>query len=140
MLFLTTAIPDSRPLLQPPPVYAILGEQVQLSCVVSPGRLIQQYSITWERAGTAIYRSGESPPTQDDRYSIDPSDLSLIIDSVQLEDASEGYKCRLTVADPNVMQTYNYINLQFYNIRLIVLGELSIITARTPWVCTCNLQ
>ena len=110
-------------------MYAILGEQVQLNCVISPGQLIQQYSITWERAGTAIHRSRKSPPTLDDHYSVDPSDLSLIIDNVQLEEASAAYQCRLRVVDPNTMQTYDYTNLQFYNIQLIVLGELLIITA-----------
>ena len=117
-------IPDSTPLQNPPPVYAILGEPVQLNCIISPGQLLQQYSIMWDRAGTVIYRSRDSPPTVDDRYSIDPLDLSLIIDNVQLEDANEAYHCGLTVADPNVMQTYEYTNLQFYDIQLIVLGKL----------------
>ena len=113
----------------PSPVYAVLGEQVQLHCIISPGQLIQQYSVTWERAGIAIYRSRDSPPTLDHRYrySVDPSDLSLIIDNVQLEEASAAYQCRLTVADPNIMQTYEYTNLQLYYIQLIVLGELRII-------------
>ena len=113
----------------PSPVYAILGEQVQLHCIISPGQLIQQYSITWERDEIAIYRSRDSPPTLDNHYSVDPSDLSLIINNVQLEDASAAYQCRLTVADPNIMQTYEYTNLQFYNIQLIVLGELRIMAA-----------
>ena len=120
----TVVIPESTLLRNPPPVYAILGEQVQLNCIISPGQLLQQYSITWDRAGTVIYQSRNSPPTLDDRYSIDPSDLSLIIDNVQLEDASEAYHCGLVVADPNVMQTYEYTNLQFYDIQLIVLGKL----------------
>ena len=113
----------------PSPVYVILGEQVQLRCIISPGQLIQQYSITWERDEIAIYRSRDSPPTLDNRYSVDPSDLSLIIDNVQLEDASAAYQCRLTVADPNIMQTYEYTNLQFYDIQLIVLSELRIMAA-----------
>ena len=114
------------PLSEPPPVYAIVGEQVQLHCIISPGQLIQQYSITWERAGTAIHRSRKSPPTLDDHYSVDPSDLSLIIDNVQLEEASAAYQCRLSVEDPNTdpMQTHDYTKLQSYNIQLIVLGEL----------------
>ena len=111
---------------EPSPVYTILDEQVQLHCIISPGQLIQQYSITWERAGIAIYRSRDSPPTLDDRYSVDPSDLSLIIDNVQLEEASAAYQCRLRVEDSNTMQTHDNTNLQFYN---IVLGELRIIVA-----------
>ena len=115
---------------EPSPVYAILGERVQLNCVISPGQLIQQYSITWERAGIAIVSSRNSPPALDDRYSVYPSDLSLIIDNVQLEEASEAYRCRLTVADPNTMQTYDYnTDSQFYNIQLIALGEFRIIAA-----------
>ena len=119
----TVAIPDSMVLPLPQPTYAIIGERVQLNCVISPGRLIEQYSITWDRSETIIYRSRDSPPTLDDRYSVDPFDLSLIIDNVQLEDASEEYHCSLTVADPNIMQTYMYGNLPFYDIQLRVLGK-----------------
>ena len=132
ILLISVAFPDSMPYheFEPSLVYAILGERVQLYYIISPGQLIQQYSITWERAGIAIYRSRDSPPTLDDRYSVDPSDFSLIIDNVQLEEASAGYQCRLRVVDPNsdTMQTYEYTNLQLYNIQLIVLGELQIIT------------
>ena len=116
------AYPDNMLRPNPPRNYAVIGEQVQLNCVVSPGLLIQQYTVTWDRSGIIIYRSRDSPPTIDDRYSVDPSDLSLIIDNVQLEDASEEYHCLLTVADPNLMQTYTYENLALYDIRLTILG------------------
>lgn len=121
--YVTAAIPDSMLFSSPPPVYAILGEQVRLNCVIPPGQLIQQYFVTWDRAGRAIYQSSNSPPTIDDRYSIDPSSLSLIIENVQLEDASEEYHCVFVVSDPNVMQTHMYTNLLSYDIQLTVLGK-----------------
>ena len=118
---------------EPSPVYAILGERVQLNCVISPGQLIQQYSITWERNRTAIVSTNRNlSPALDDRYSVDPSDLSLIIDNVQLEEASDAYRCRLTVRDPNTMQTHDYnTDSQLYNIQLIVLGEFRFIDSST---------
>ena len=110
----------------PQPKYAIRDEQVKLNCVIPPGRLLQQYDVTWYRSGTAIYqtRRKSSPRTENDRYSVDPSDLSLIIDNVMLEDANEEYHCVYTVFDPNVrMQSYNYESLQSYDIELCVLGK-----------------
>ena len=110
-------------------MYAILGERVQLNCVISPGQLIQQYSIKWERNRTAIVSTNRnSLPALDDHYSIDPSDLSLIIDNVQFEEASDAYRCILTVADPKTMETHKYnTDSQLYNIGLIVLGEFRFI-------------
>ena len=119
---------------KPSPVYAIVGERVQLNCIISPGKLIKQYFIKWERTTQTIVSTRNLLPPLDDRYSVDPSDLSLIIDDVELEEASDAYQCRLTVEDPNTMQTYEYNNLQSNNnnIQLIILGEFRIIAACKP--------
>lgn len=96
--------------------------------MIPPGRLLQQYYVTWYRSGTqtVIYRTrrNDSPQALNDRYSVDPSDLSLIIDDVQLEDTNEHYHCLYTVFAPNVMmQSYDYLNLLLYDIELHVLGK-----------------
>ena len=94
--------------------------------MIQPGRLLQQYYVTWDKSKVKIYetRRNLSPWAKNDRYSVDPSDLSLIIDNVKLEDANEEYHCVYTVFTPNVeTQSYDYDKLMSYNIELRVLGE-----------------
>ena len=116
-----------RLLPNPRPTYAITGKQVQLNCAIPPGRLIQQYYVTWDRSGRTIYQTRRNNPPQslrlDDRYSVNPSDLSLIIDNVEFEDASDEYHCVYTVVDPNIMLSYTYTSMQSYDIQLVVLGK-----------------
>ena len=122
------AIPDTVMLFpNPRPTYAIMGKQVQLNCTIPPGRLIQQYYVTWDRSGRTIYQTRHNnPPLRlSNRYSVNPSDLSLIIDDVQFEDASDEYHCVYTVVDPNpnTMLSYAYTTMQLRDIQLVVLGK-----------------
>ena len=59
------------------------------------------------------------------RYTIDPSDLSLMIGNVQRNDALESYRCEVGVEDPRSpsRMTYIYESTTRYNISLEVLGE-----------------
>ena len=94
--------------------------------MIPPGRLLQQYYVTWYRAEIRIYvtRRKRSPLSGNVRYSVDPSALSLIIDNVQLEDTNDEYHCVYTVFAPDVeMQSYEYENLRHYDIELRVLGK-----------------
>ena len=128
MPLISVALPGSTFLPSPPPTYAIAGERVQLNCTIPPGRLTQQYYVSWDRSGTTVYktRRNNSLLKLNDHYSVDPSDLSLIIDDVQFEDISDDYHCVFTVFDPNpdVMQSHIYTNMKSRDIQLKVLGKL----------------
>ena len=96
------------------------GESIQLHCSIQPGRLSQYYSASWDRSGEPIHTSSG------DRYSINPTNLSLVIKKLHLNDTSDDYHCIVTVTDPNSrhMQTYDYHDtLARNNISLVVLGE-----------------
>ena len=64
------------------------------------------------------------------RYTIDPSDLSLMIDNVQRSDSLESYRCEVGVEDPQSpsQMTYTYETTTNYNISLEVVGEYICIT------------
>ena len=81
--------------------------------------------MTWSISGRVIYHTspGSSPEILDDRYVLVPSNLSLIINNVQLSDASENYLCVLSVADPNSANLRDYDVLRNIDISLVVLGE-----------------
>ena len=95
---------------------------------------MQHYFITWYKSaqGTPIVR--QTIPDRAlqqaniNRYSLNLSSLSLIIDDVKVKDASTEYRCELTVVDPNsrAMQTYSYETLETNFITLVVLGMLCI--------------
>ena len=125
--FISVARPDMTLIPTPPTTYAIAGERVKLNCSVPPGRLIQQYYVTWDRSGRTIYRTrlNKPPETLDNRYSVNPSDLSLIINNVRLEDTSDKYHCVFTVVDPqpDVHFSDAYTTMQSSDIQLIVLGK-----------------
>ena len=59
------------------------------------------------------------------RYTIDPSDLSLIISNVQRNDSFESYRCEAGVEDPRSpgRMTYFYELTRSFNIGLEVVGK-----------------
>ena len=112
----------------PPTSYHLVGEHVQLSCAIAPGAFLQQYYVTWSRSGQVIYQTNpNSAPERpsDDRIELSPN-LSLIINDVQLSDASGNYRCVLRVVDPNSRfnQIDTYDILRDIDIPLVVLGKL----------------
>ena len=114
------------------PVYAIVGERARLRCGIQPGALTGQYYATWLNGTRTIYNypapsqrlaDPSSQMTVDSRYSIDPSDLSLIITNVQLGDALQMYHCELGVEDPRSRNTHIYSLTRSHNISLKVLSK-----------------
>ena len=114
------------------PVYAIVGETARLRCGIQPGALPGQYFATWLNGTKRLYVY--PAPSQrladpllemnaDARYSIDQSDLSLIITNVRLGDALQVYHCELGVEDPRSGNTDVYASTRSHNISLKVLGE-----------------
>ena len=109
----------------PDTVYAKVGESVQLDCPISPGALLQQYYVSWDESGTGIYRTQaqSSPVMIDNRYNLNRLTLSLIINDICLEDASDMYHCVIRVVDPETMMEYSYNNLRTVPISLVVYGK-----------------
>ena len=82
---------------------AVSGDRVILQCPIQPGALIRQYSVRWVKEDTLIAEitNPQSAMVADgSRYKIDRATYSLIIDSVNINDTSSGYKCELSVTNP----------------------------------------
>ena len=118
-----TAFPENELVPKQPTYYALKGESTQLNCGIQSGRLLQQYRATWDKSGKIIYDQISPPPQGFNRYSLNPSNLSLIINEVQLTDTSNQYHCLLTVRDPQSQNTYKYKRLLKHNISLVVLSK-----------------
>ena len=78
------------------------GDTATLRCPIQPGQLGQYYSVRWKKgyAVVAALISSSTPTDTAPRHSIDRTDSSLIIEDVQLSDASSSYKCEVFVRDP----------------------------------------
>lgn len=128
-----TAFPDGRIIPSQPPKYAVIGDRVQIDCGILPGKLLQQYSINWYKSTRLIVEGSIPIESEDGRYAVNSSTLSLIINPVTESDSSAHYRCELIVRDPEVEQTYSYHNLQLKQnfITLIILGNLNNISAQT---------
>ena len=114
------------------PVYAIVGETARLQCGIQPGALPGQYYATWLNGTTRLYiypapsQRLADPSLEmraDPRYSIDRTDLSLIITNIHLGDALQMYHCEMGVEDPRSRNTHIYTSTRSHNISLKVVGE-----------------
>ena len=126
IIIINTAFPDSMFVEAPDTIYAKVGESVQLDCPISPGALLQQYYVSWDESGTGIYHTRAyqpSPVVIDNRYDLNRSTLSLIINDVRLEDASDMYHCVIRVVAPETTMEYSYNNLRTVPISLVVYGK-----------------
>ena len=130
------AFPDSNVIPPREPVYFLVGETARLECGIQPGALAGQYFARWfngtsertlynypspsVRLADPSLEMSESP-----RYTINPSDLSLMIDNVQRNDSLERYRCEVGVEDPRspIRARYTYDLTTGYNIALQVVGE-----------------
>jgi hypothetical protein len=83
---------------------ARVGGTAVLPCPIPPGALSQYYSVIWMKDGVKIIEAvnpqtitllnGNSRLDLDDAY-------SLVIHSVNLNDSSSNYRCRLFITNPN---------------------------------------
>ena len=107
-------------------------------CGIQPGALVGQYFARWfngtsertlynypspsQRSADPSLEMSDSP-----RYTIDPSDLSLMIGNVQRNDSLESYRCEVGVEDPRSPDrtTHVYELTRSFNIGLEVVGEYS---------------
>lgn len=106
----------------------MVGEIARINCVVSPGALLKQYTVTWLNGTRPIYQQAQSSEMgqfTDRRYHLDPMTLSLLIDNVQFNDTHADYHCEMSVQDPRTMNTHVYEVARNVNISLVVLGESS---------------
>ena len=124
---------------------ATVGETVVLPCVISPGALLQYYSVEWTKDHARILINQENPQDHiivtetDPRYSIDGG-YSLVISSVDVNDSSSRYQCVLHSTNP---KTRVRQELQAYPQRDILLTlHVLDISASTEepesgkWTCT----
>ena len=102
-------------------------EEVQLDCTIDPGRLIQQYFVTWYKSNDIIYETNSNGVVttnlDPERYSHNPSNLALIINDIEVDDTSDNYHCVLGVVNPLSGETDHYDVLRTINIPLRVLGK-----------------
>ena len=86
--------------------------------------------MSWDKSGSIIARTTLTSPTPeftDGRYDLNRSSLSLIIDSVRLDDASDAYHCVLSVVDPMTDLEHTYSMLRMTNVSLVVYGKQNMI-------------
>ena len=104
--------------------------QVELKCAISPGNLLERYFVTWYKADDIIYQTNQDgtvdPDSDLERFSHNSSNLALIINNIELDDASDNYHCVLhVVVNPLNGATDSYNILRNLNIRLVVLGKFN---------------
>ena len=84
-----------------PPSNATVGDTTVLPCPIKPGALLQHYSARWEKDSILISESiNLQTTTIDPRYKINETTFSLIINSVNVNDSSMSYQCKVSVTNP----------------------------------------
>ena len=78
------------------------GTTATLQCPIQPGPLRQFYSVRWRKGSTVVAELIESlnQTNAASRHSIDKRDYSLVIENVEVGDASSAYECEVFVRDP----------------------------------------
>ena len=105
------------------------ADTVQLSPLVSPGVLIQQYFIDWRNSTSSVtLASIQGPRSQqtvepNEKYSVDPDSFNLTIRSVRFEDRGP-YMGVIGVMDPEG-QLFTYERTRDVEITLEVNSESS---------------
>ena len=86
--------------------YAIPQNRAILHCPIQPGALVQYYYGRWEKDGNTLVQlpqpingNPQEIVRSDSRYDLDRTTFSLIIDSVEVSDAGDDYRCILNVVD-----------------------------------------
>ena len=78
------------------------GDRVVLPCPIQRGALLEQYSVVWKKGDTTIVEATNPQDVRaaEPQYNINRATYSLIIDSVNINDTSSGYRCELSVTNP----------------------------------------
>ena len=101
---LITAFQEVVPLPEPfqQTVTAMPGTTATLQCPIQPGPLRQFYSVRWRKDSANVAQLIErlNQTNTAPRHSIDKRDYSLVIENVEVGDASSAYKCEVFVRDP----------------------------------------
>ena len=86
--------------------YAIPQNRAILHCPIQPGALVQYYYGRWEKDGNTLIQlpqpingNPQEIVRSDSRYDLDRTTFSLIINSVEVSDAGDDYRCILNVVD-----------------------------------------
>ena len=86
--------------------YAIPQNRAILHCPIQPGALAQYYYGRWEKDGNTLIQlpqpingNPQEIVRSDSRYDLDRTTFSLIINSVEVSDAGDDYRCILNVVD-----------------------------------------
>ena len=81
---------------------AIVGDTAVLPCPISPGALLQSYSVRWIKDAIPIVSTmnPQSIMRTDPKYDVDGA-YSLVIHSVNMNDSSSSYLCMLYSTNPN---------------------------------------
>ena len=90
------------------------GSRARLQCPFRSSALAQYYSVQWKKGFVVVAGliNSITPTNMDSRYSIDPTDFSLLIENVQLNDTSANYKCEVFVTDPLSLNGQTRIRLE----------------------------
>ena len=83
-------------------VTAIVGDTAVLPCPISPGALLQSYSVRWIKDAVLIVSTMnlQNIMRTDPKYDVDGA-YSLVIHSVSMNDSSSNYQCMLYSTNPN---------------------------------------
>ena len=114
--------------------YAIPQNQAVIHCPIQPGKLIQYYYGQWVKDGNTLVElpqpingNPQEIVQSDNRYNLDTSTFSLIINSIEVSDAGDNYQCILNVIDPrNDLPIYLQTSTAY--LTLMVNGKPQVIT------------
>lgn len=110
--------------------FATTTSQAVIRCPIQPGALTQLYYGTWTRNGVTLVEIPEPVDVDnpqdivrsDARFDIDRNSFSLIINSVEANDADNNYQCLLSVFNPLSTNTIE-LRTEIVQLTLMVNGK-----------------
>ncbi len=111
--------------------FATTTRQAVINCPIQSGALSQLYYGTWTRNGATLAEIpeplDENNPRDviqsDTRFNIDRNTFSLIIDSVEANDAGNNYECSLRVFNPGPSSNTIELDTEVVQLTLMVNGN-----------------
>ena len=96
------------------------GSPVTIDCQIMPGRLSQNYSVTWMKGGVTIATSISNNVLRG--YQLHDN-FSLTINNTELSNSSINYRCSVIIDDPQRSGTQNVVYNQLGLITVLVYGK-----------------